>query len=155
MAEIQNNSESVSSLEQNSHLSEQRIERSFEQSTTPAEQNIPASEQIVDSSTYQEAQTHIKQVVEDQKVVHQQNPITKPLSSKLQEKYGWLLSIPAENRTEISVKLITTKGKDILEVIHAFLAIEDYVGLDRLEESLNEVYPTLIQEGILTNIHNK
>ena len=154
MAEIQNKSESVSSLEQNFQSSEQRVERSFEQ-ITPLEQNPPVSEQIIENSAYQEAQTHIKQVVEDQKVVHQQNPIVKPLSPKLQEKYGWLLSIPEETRTAISIKLITTKGKDILEVIHAFLAIEDYVGLDRLEESLNEVYPTLIQEGILNNIHNK
>ncbi len=154
MAEIQNNSESVSSPERSSQLSEQRIERSFEQ-ITPLEQNPPISERIIENLAYQEAQTHIKQVVEDQKVVHQQNPIAKPLSPKLQEKYGWLLSIPEEARTEVSIKLITTKGKDILEVIHAFLAIEDYVGLDRLEESLNEVYPTLIQEGILNNIHNK
>jgi hypothetical protein len=154
MAEIQNNSESVSSLEQSSQSLEQRVEHNFEQNTL-VEQNPPAVERIIENSAYQEAQTHIKQVVEDQKVVHQQNPIVKPLSPKLQEKYGWLLSIPKETRTEVSIKLITTKGKDILEVIHAFLAIEDYVGLDRLEESLNEVYPTLIQEGILNNIHNK
>jgi hypothetical protein len=154
MAEIQNNSESIPSLEQNTQSPEQSIEHNFEQ-IIPLEQNKAIVEQSIESSTYQESQTHIKQVVEDQKFVHQQNPITKPLSPKLQEKYGWLLSIPEETRTEVSVKLITTKGKDILEVIHAFLAIEDYVGLDRLEESLNEVYPTLIQEGILTDIHNK
>jgi hypothetical protein len=153
MAEIQNNSESIPPLEHNTP-SEQSIERNFEQ-ITPLEQNNPVVEKHIESSAYQEAQTHIKQVVEEQKVVHQQNPIAKPLSPKLQEKYGWLLSIPEETRTEVSVKLITTKGKDILEVIHAFLAIEDYVGLDRLEESLNEVYPTLIQEGILTDIHDK
>lgn len=153
MAEIQNNSESIPPLEHNTP-SEQSIERNFEQ-ITPLEQNNPVVEKYIESSAYQDAQTHIKQVVEEQKIVHQQNPIAKPLSPKLQEKYGWLLSIPEKTRTEVSVKLITTKGKDILEVIHAFLAIEDYVGLDRLEESLNEVYPTLIQEGILTDIHDK
>ena len=154
MAEIQNNSESISPLEHNTQSLEQSIERTFEQ-ITPLEQNNPVIEQSIENSMYQESQTHIKQVVEEQKVIHQQNPIAKPLSPKLQEKYGWLLLVPEESRIEVAVKLITTKGKDILEVIHAFLAIEDYVGLDRLEESLNEVYSTLIQEGILTDIHDK
>lgn len=153
MAEIHNNSESISPLEHNAQSPEQSIEVSFEK-IIPLEQSQPV-EEYMEKSVYEDSQTHIKQVVEEQKVVHQQNPIAKPLSPKLQEKYGWLLSIPEETRIEVSVKLITTKGKDILEVIHAFLAIEDYVGLDRLEESLNEVYPTLIQEGILTDIHDK
>ena len=56
---------------------------------------------------------------------------------------------------EVSVKMITTKGKDILDVINAFLAIEDYTNLDSLEESLSAIYPTLISEGILSDINNK
>jgi hypothetical protein len=154
MAEIHNNSESISPLEHNAQSPEQSIEPSFEK-IIPLEQSQSVVEQYTEKSVYEDSQIHIKQVVEEQKVVHQQNPIAKPLSPKLQEKYGWLLSVPEESRNEVSMKLITTKGKDILEVIHAFLAIEDYVGLDRLEESLNEVYPTLIQEGILTDIHDK
>lgn len=113
------------------------------------------TEQEVSSISYEQSQQHIRDIVETQKITHHQSPISKPLSPKLVKKYGWLLSISEESRVEVAQKLITTKGKDILEVIQAFLAIDDYVGLDRLEESLNMVYPTLIQEGILTDIHNK
>ncbi|MEX0598135.1 MAG: hypothetical protein WD512_16725 [Candidatus Paceibacterota bacterium] len=77
------------------------------------------------------------------------------MPAKVQEKYSWLLSIPEENRIEVSIKLISTKGKDILDVIQAFLAIEDYVALDNLEESLSSIYPTLVQEGLLPDVHDK
>lgn len=113
------------------------------------------AEHEVSSVGYEQSQQHIRDIVETQKNTYHQNPISKPLSPKLVKKYGWLLSISEESRVEVAQKLITTKGKDILEVIQAFLAIDDYVGLDRLEESLNMAYPTLIQEGILTDIHNK
>lgn len=113
------------------------------------------TEQELNAISLAQSQQHIRDIVETQKTTYHQNPISKPLSPKLVKKYGWLLSIPEESRVEVAQKLITTKGKDILEVIQAFLAIDDYVGLDRLEESLNMAYPILIQEGILTDIHNK
>jgi hypothetical protein len=47
MAEIQNNSESISPLEHNTQSSEQSIERTFEQ-ITPLEQNNPVIEQSIE-----------------------------------------------------------------------------------------------------------
>lgn len=156
MPEIYNNSENTANIEQNSQLKveqdiyspEKQIENNLENIIQSTEQSAPTTEQY-------KAENHIKQVVETQKSIYQQSPVIKPLSPKLQKKYGWLLNVPEEHRVDISMKLITTKGKDILDVIHAFLAIEDYVSLDRLEESLNAVYPTLIEEGLLPNINNK
>lgn len=156
MPEIYNNSENTANIEQNSQLKveqdiyspEKQIENNLENIIQSTEQSAPTTEQY-------KTENHIKQVVETQKSIYQQSPVIKPLSPKLQKKYGWLLNVPEEHRVDISMKLITTKGKDILDVIHAFLAIEDYVSLDRLEESLNAVYPTLIEEGLLPNINNK
>jgi hypothetical protein len=154
MPEIYNNSENPNPIEQNSSQSVEssRLENKVELGSNT---EIQLEEQISPLTEQYKAENHIKQVVETQKSIYQQAPVTKPLSSKLQKKYGWLLNIPEENRVELSVKLITTKGKDILDVIHAFLAIEDYVALDRLEESLNSIYPTLIEEGLLPDINNK
>lgn len=154
MPEIYNNSENPNPIEQNSSQSVEssRLENKVELGSNT---EIQLEEQISPLTEQYKAESHIKQVVETQKSIYQKAPVAKPLSSKLQKKYGWLLNIPEENRVELSVKLITTKGKDILDVIHAFLAIEDYVALDRLEESLNSIYPTLIEEGLLPNINNK
>lgn len=154
MPEIYNNSENPNPIEQNSSQSVEssRLENKVELGSNT---EIQLEEQISPLTEQYKAESHIKQVVETQKSIYQQAPVAKPLSSKLQKKYGWLLNIPEENRVELSVKLITTKGKDILDVIHAFLAIEDYVALDRLEESLNSIYPTLIEEGLLPDINNK
>lgn len=156
MPEIYNNSENTANIEQNSQpLLEQnpKPESVIETSRNYTESNIEKSAPITEQYR---AENHIKQVVETQKSIYQQqDPVQKPLSPKLQEKYGWLLNVPEEHRVDVSMKLITTKGKDILDVIHSFLAIEDYVALDRLEESLNSVYPTLIEEGLLPDIHDK
>jgi hypothetical protein len=154
MPEIYNNSENPNPIEQNPSQSVEgfRLENKVELGSNT---EIQLEEQISPLTEQYKAENHIKQVVETQKSIYQQAPVAKPLSFKLQKKYGWLLNIPEENRVELSVKLITTKGKDILDVIHAFLAIEDYVALDRLEESLNSIYPTLIEEGLLPDINNK
>lgn len=153
MPEIYNNSENNNSIEQNLSQSVEsfKLENRSENTAnteTQIEQTIPITEQY-------KAEQHIKQVVETQKNIYQNTSIVKPLSPKLKEKYGWLLNIPEENRVEVSIKLITTKGKDILDVIHSFLAIEDYVSLDKLEESLNSIYPALVEEGLLPDINNK
>jgi hypothetical protein len=151
-----NNSENTAPIEQNlTESNEQRLssEMSDKVSNSPDINQTP--EQIPTITEQYKAEQHIKQVVETQKNIYQQNPTTKTLTPKLQEKYGWLLNVPEEHRVEVAMKLITTKGKDILDVIHAFLAVEDYVALDNLEESLNAIYPTLIEEGILPDIHNK
>lgn len=157
MPEIYNNSENTPNIEQNLQLKiEQDIYVPEKQTENNLENIIQSTEQSAPTTEKYKAENHIKQVVETQKTIYQQQaPVTKPLSPKLQEKYGWLLNVPEEHRVDVSMKLITTKGKDILDVIHAFLAIEDYVALDRLEESLNAVYPTLIEEGILPDIHDK
>jgi hypothetical protein len=155
MPEIHNNSENSSQIEQNNHSIERGFEKLASQESSQAESRIEVSNLTVEQPVRYEAEQHIRQVVETQKQIYQSNPITKPLSTKVQEKYSWLLSIPEENRVEVSIKLITTKGKDILEVIHAFLEIEDYVALDRLEESLNAIYPTLVSEGLLPDVHDK
>lgn len=154
MSEIHNNSENTNTVEQVQQNIETSLDRNFE---TPRsnERYREVAQPIVEHNSYQQAEKHIKQVVEVQKNIYQNNSATKPLSPKLQEKYGWILSVPEEHRVDVSVKLITTKGKDILDVIHAFLAIEDYVSLDRLEESLSEIYPTLVQEGLLPDVHDK
>ena len=156
MPEIYNNSENTANIEQNPQIQvEQDIYTPEKQVKNTPETTIQSTEQVALTTEQYKAENHIKQVVETQKVIYQQTPISKPLSPKLQEKYGWLLNVPEEHRVDVSMKLITTKGKDILDVIHAFLAIEDYVALDNLEESLNAIYPTLIEEGLLPDIHNK
>jgi hypothetical protein len=157
MPEIYNNSENTAPIEQN--LTESTEQRLSSEIIVDKVNNIPdinqTPEQIPTITEQYKAEQHIKQVVETQKNIYQQNSTTKILPPKLQEKYGWLLNVPEEHRVEVAMKLITTKGKDILDVIHAFLAVEDYVALDNLEESLNAIYPTLIAEGILPDIHNK
>jgi len=157
MPEIYNNSENTAPIEQN--LTESTEQRLSSEIIVDKVNNSPdinqTPEQIPTITEQYKAEQHIKQVVETQKNIYQQNSTTKILPPKLQEKYGWLLNVPEEHRVEVAMKLITTKGKDILDVIHAFLAVEDYVALDNLEESLNAIYPTLIAEGILPDIHNK
>lgn len=155
MPEIHNNSENNNIIENNTPSPEQNSEVLGSQEYNRVNSGVEVSQPIVEQSTAYEAESHIKQVVETQKNIYQSAPITKPLSPKIQEKYGWLLNIPEEHRVEVSIKLITTKGKDILDVIHAFLAIEDYVALDRLEESLSAIYPTLVEEGLLPDVHDK
>lgn len=151
-----NNSENSAPIEQNLIIStEQKLNPEIADNFNNNPDRNQNSEQIPNITEQYIAEQHIKQVVETQKNIYQQNNITKTLSPKLQEKYGWLLNVPEEHRVEVAMKLITTKGKDILDVIHAFLAVEDYVALDNLEESLNAIYPTLIAEGILPDIHNK
>jgi|GEM_PF-701654 hypothetical protein len=156
MPEIYNNSENTANIEQNLQPTleqDQRPEVASEIVNNSPETNIEQSSPVAEQY---KAENHIKQVVETQKSIYQQqSPVVKPLSPKLQEKYGWLLNVPLEHRVDVSMKLITTKGKDILDVIHAFLAIEDYVSLDRLEEGLNSIYPTLVKEGLLPDINNK
>jgi hypothetical protein len=154
MPEIPNNTEN-NTIEQNQPSIERKFENLNTIESTQSESQMQVSQPEVEPPVMYEAEQHIKQVVETQRQIYQSNPTTKPLSAKVQEKYSWLLSIPEENRVEVSVKLITTKGKDILEVIHAFLEIEDYVALDRLEESLNAIYPTLVSEGLLPDVHDK
>jgi hypothetical protein len=154
MPEIPNNTEN-NIIEQNQPSIERQIENLSSTESIQSESQMQVSQPEVEHPVIYEAEQHIKQVVETQKNIYQANPITKPLPAKVQEKYSWLLSIPEENRIEVSVKLITTKGKDILEVIHAFLEIEDYVALDRLEESLSSIYPTLVSEGLLPDVHDK
>lgn len=153
MPEIPNNTEN-NTIEQNQLSIERKFENRNPIESTQSESQMEKPQSIVEQPAYSSEQ-HIKQVVETQKQIYQSNPITKPLSAKVQEKYSWLLSIPEENRVEVSIKLIITKGKDILEVIHAFLEIENYVALDRLEESLNAIYPTLVSEGLLPDVHDK
>ena len=154
MPEIPNNTEN-NIIEQNQPSIERNFENLSSTESIQPESQMESPQPEVEHPVIYEAEQHIKQVVETQKNIYQANPITKPLPAKVQEKYSWLLSIPEENRIEVSVKLITTKGKDILEVIHAFLEIEDYVALDRLEESLSSIYPTLVQEGLLPDVHDK
>lgn len=155
MPEIHNNSENNNIIENNTHSPEQNFEVLGAQEYNRVNSGVEVSQPTVEQSTAYEAENHIKQVVETQKNIYQSASITKPLSPKIQEKYGWLLNVPEEHRVEVSIKLITTKGKDILDVIHAFLAIEDYVALDRLEESLSAIYPTLVEEGLLPDVHDK
>lgn len=155
MPEIHNNSENNNIIENNTPFPEQNSEVLGSQEYNRVNSEVEVPHPIVEQSTAYEAENHIKQVVETQKNIYQSAPITKPLSPKIQEKYGWLLNVPEEHRVEVSVKLITTKGKDILDVIYAFLAIEDYVALDRLEESLSAIYPTLVEEGLLPDVHDK
>jgi len=154
MPEIPNNTEN-NIIEQNQPSIERNFENLSSTESIQPESQMESPQPEVEQPVMYEAEQHIKQVVETQKNIYQANPITKPLPAKVQEKYSWLLSIPEENRIEVSVKLITTKGKDILEVIHAFLEIEDYVALDRLEESLSSIYPTLVSEGLLPDVHDK
>ena len=155
MPEIHNNSESPNIIEQSQPNVEANLDRSFETTRNVENYQQPLEQSIVEQGSYPQAERHIKQVVEVQKNIYQNNYPAKTLSPKLQEKYGWILSVPPEHRVDVSVKLITTKGKDLLDVIHAFLAIEDYVSLDNLEESLSEIYPTLVQEGLLPDVHDK
>lgn len=155
MPEIHNNSENNNIIENNTPSLEQNSEVFGSQEYNRVASGVEVPQPTIEQSTSYEAENHIKQVVETQKNIYQSAPITKPLSPKIQEKYGWLLNVPEEHRVEVSVKLITTKGKDILDVIHAFLAIEDYVALDRLEESLSAIYPTLVEEGLLPDVHDK
>jgi len=156
MPEIYNNSENTANIEQNPQIQvEQGIYTPENQIANTSETIIQSTEQVAPTTEQYKAENHIKQLVETQKNIYQSAPITKPLSPKIQEKYGWLLNVSGEHRVEVSVKMITTKGKDILDVINAFLAIEDYTNLDSLEESLSAIYPTLISEGILSDINNK
>ncbi len=150
MPEINTNSENNNIVEQSNPTVERSLETLTPIESTPTKSNIE-----IPKPTVYESEQHIRQVVETQKQIYQSSTPTKQLSAKIQEKYSWLLNIPEENRIEVSVKLIATKGKDILEVIHAFLEIEDYVALDRLEESLNAIYPTLVSEGLLPDVHDK
>jgi hypothetical protein len=154
MPEIPNNTEN-NIIEQSQHSIERQTESLNSIEYIKSEFNIETAQPRVEQPVVYENEKHIKQVVETQKQIYQSNISNKQLSDKIQEKYSWLLSIPEANRIDVSVKLITTKGKDILEVIHAFLAIEDYVSLDRLEESLNAIYPTLVSEGLLPDVHDK
>lgn len=155
MPEINTNSENNNIVEQSNPTVERSLETLTPIESTPTKSNIEIPKPTVEQPIVYEADQHIRQVVETQKQMYQSSTPTKQLSAKVQEKYGWLLNIPEENRIEVSVKLIATKGKDILEVIHAFLEIEDYVALDRLEESLNAIYPTLVSEGLLPDVHDK
>jgi len=156
MPEIYNNSENTANIEQNPQIQvEQDIYTPENQVNNTSETTIQSTEQVATTTEQYKAENHIKQLVETQKNIYQASPVSKPLSAKMQKKYGWLLNVPEEHRVDVSMKLITTKGKDILDVIHAFLAIEDYVALDRLEESLSAIYPTLISEGVLSDINNK
>ena len=155
MPEIKTNSENNNIVEQSNPTVERSLETLNTIESNPTESNIEIPKPTVEQPIIYEAEQHIRQVVETQKQMYQSTTPTKQLSAKVQEKYSWLLGIPEENRIEVAVKLITTKGKDILDVIHAFLAIEDYVALDRLEENLNAIYPTLIQEGLLPDVHDK
>ncbi|MEY3470940.1 MAG: hypothetical protein RLZZ223_290 [Candidatus Parcubacteria bacterium] len=156
MPEIHNNSENSTTIERpQPNIENNNIDRGFETPRNIENYKQPLEQPSVEQGSYSQAEQHIRQVVEVQKNFYQNNYPTKVLSPKLQEKYGWLISIPEEHRVEVSVKLITTKGKDLLDVIHAFLAIEDYVALDRLEESLSQIYPTLVQEGLLPDVHDK
>jgi hypothetical protein len=155
MPEIHNNSENSSQIEQNNTSIERGFENLGSQESSQVESRIEVSNPSVEQPVRYEAEQHIRQVVETQKQIYQSTTSVNNLPAKVQEKYSWLLSVPEVNRVEVSVKLITTKGKDILDVIHAFLAIEDYVALDRLEESLNAIYPTLVSEGLLPDVHDK
>lgn len=155
MPEIHNNSENNNITENNIPSPEQHSESLRSQEYNNIETALELPKPVIEQSLSYQAESHIKQVVETQKNIYQAAPIVKPLSPKIQEKYGWLLNVPEEHRVDVSVKLITTKGKDILDVIHAFLAIEDYISLDRLEESLSAIYPTLVEAGLLPDVHDK
>ena len=68
---------------------------------------------------------------------------------------AWLEHISPEERVPVSKKLILTKGKKLVDVIHAFLLIEDFSGLDQLEEELSESYNDLVSNGVVPDLRRK
>jgi hypothetical protein len=68
---------------------------------------------------------------------------------------SWLHDIPKAQRVKVSENLIKTKGKKLMDVIHAFVSLEDYQGLDDLAEALSESYDELVTLGVLPDLRRK
>jgi hypothetical protein len=64
----------------------------------------------------------------------------------------WLIDIPEEQRVEKSMQLIESKGKDVIEVIDAFLRAGDLHNLDNLERELAENMDRLVQKGVIPEL---
>lgn len=72
-----------------------------------------------------------------------------------EEKKGsieWLTDIPEEQRVEKSMQLIESNGKDVIEVIDAFLRAGDLHSLDDLERELAENMDQLVQKGVIPKL---
>ncbi len=127
---------------------EQQVERQSEQEQQSVEQQADA------------ARRHMAELIEDQK----QDPITatddtdelvEEAPKREQSFTAWLEHIDPAERVPVSKKLILTKGKKLVDVIHAFLLIEDFTGLDHLEEELSESYGDLVSAGVVPDLRRK
>jgi hypothetical protein len=77
--------------------------------------------------------------------------VSEPAKDK-QGSIEWLIDIPEEQRVEKSIQLIESKGKDVIEVIDAFLRAGDLHNLDDLERELAENMDRLVQKGVIPEL---
>lgn len=64
----------------------------------------------------------------------------------------WLTDLPEEKRVEVSMQLIESKGKDVIEVVDAFLRAGDLHNLDELERILSENMERLTEKGVIPKL---
>lgn len=108
------------------------------------------------------AKDHVRSHVNELMKEHQQSKSrdvsevdTTDVPKKEASFASWLEDVPEEQRVEVSKTLILTKGKKMMDVIHAFMTISDYQGLDELAEVLSESYDELVAQNILPDLRKK
>lgn len=119
------------------------ISHSLEQSFNPQEHIAQIIEQ---GKTIAETESNISHLAEPTQ------PETEKKPSMTETSHSWLVGLSEEQRIAVSMQFIYQKKKTIWEVIQAFLESGDYVGLDRLEETMNSEYGKLTEEGVLPAI---
>lgn len=139
---------------------EQQVEAP-EYSEQQLEQQRQQEQQGLDSQAEQ-ARQHMAEMIEEQKtsqssaVSDDDDDLDLDHVPKKEKSFtAWLEHIPEEERVPVSKKLILTKGKKLVDVIHAFLLLEDFSGLDHLEEELSESYDDLVASGVVPDLRRK
>lgn len=120
-----------------------------------------AEKPSLDTETVQQDKDRVKDIrdqVFQQVQASTKDPVDQSLPSDAEpvtDKKGsieWLTNIPEEQRVEKSMQLIESKGKDIIEVIDAFLRAGDLHNLDDLERELSENMDRLVQKGVIPEL---
>jgi hypothetical protein len=117
-----------------------------------------SSSEVKDSSQTRETITDLRnQVFQDLSRKSQgnnlpNNSLRQKNAPKDEHIASWLMAIPEEERVEKSIKLIRSNAKSIVEILDAFLRIEDFKNLDEIGSLLSDEIEELIDKHILHKI---
>ncbi len=109
----------------------------------------------------EQARRHMAEMIEEQKTIQKlANDDTSDIDlahipKKEKSFTAWLEHLAPEDRVPVSKKLILSKGKKLVDVIHSFILLEDFSGLDSLEEELSESYDELVTHDILPDLRRR